>query len=82
MSAMHDFEINELKCSETGENHKPLLYIDGVDGSAGIQLWFNTRSGVSHERLHGLIKHMHELLESCHLEITATSYPQRRTAAR
>jgi hypothetical protein len=65
----HIFKINELKCSETGENYAPQVYIDGADDAHSVQLWFATRSGISHEEVHSLIKQMHSVLASCQVQI-------------
>ena len=76
MDVTHRFEINELKCSETGEpNHAPQVYIDGTDGGRAVQLWFAARPGISHDEIHALIKHMHNVLASCQLQVSANLYP-------
>jgi hypothetical protein len=82
MNAIHTFDINEVKCSETGPNYAPQVYVDGTDGDRAIQLWFATRPGISHEKVHGLIKHMHELLASCHVEVSANPYPRTKSVGR
>ena len=74
----HSFKINELNCSETGENYAPQVYIDGTDGGHSVQLWFATRPGISHDEVHSLIKHMHSVLESCQVQI----HPSAKSAGR
>jgi hypothetical protein len=82
MDVTHRFDINELKWSETGPNYAPQVYIDGVDGDRSVQLWFATRPGTSHDEIHGLIKHMHELLASCQVQISANPYPRAKSVSR
>jgi hypothetical protein len=74
----HIFKINELKCSETGENYAAQVYIDGADGGHIVQLWFATRPGVSHDEVHSLIKQMHNVLESCQVQIHPSAKSARR----
>jgi hypothetical protein len=74
----HTFKINELKCSETGENYAPQVYIDGADENAHCSMWFATRPGISHDEVHSLIKHMHSVLESCQVQI----HPRAKSAQR
>ena len=82
MDVTHRFEINELKCSETGPNYAPQVYIDGVDGDREVQLWFATRPGTSHDEVHRLIKHMHDVLASCHVHISTSPYPRSKSVGR
>jgi hypothetical protein len=48
----HTFKINEVKCSETGENYAPQVYIDEADENAHCSMWFTTRPGISHDEVH------------------------------
>jgi hypothetical protein len=73
-----NFRINELKCSETGENYAPQVYIDGADEDAHCSMWFAPRPGTSHEEIHRLIKHMHDVLESCQVQV----HPRAKSARR
>ena len=50
--------------------------VDGTGGERLAQLWFATRPHVSHEEVHGLIKHMQRLLASCQLQISVNLYAQ------
>jgi hypothetical protein len=74
----HKFKINELKCSETGENYAPQVYLAGTDDEHSVQLWFATRPGISHDEVHSLIKHMHRVLESCQVQINPSAKSARR----
>ena len=65
----HKFKINELKCSETGENYAPQVYIDGTADGRTVSMWFATRPGISHDEVHSLVKHMHSVLETCQVQI-------------
>ncbi|MFY9751426.1 MAG: hypothetical protein WAJ92_02205 [Candidatus Acidiferrales bacterium] len=71
MDITHKFDINELKCSETGTDYAPQIYIDGFDGGRVVQLWFTARPGKSHEEIHKLINHMHDVLKSCDVQVSA-----------
>jgi hypothetical protein len=82
MDVMHNFDINELKCSETGPNYTPQVYVDGADGDRAIQLWFAARPGTSHEEIHQLIKHMHKVLASCQVQVSANPYPHTKAVGR
>jgi hypothetical protein len=66
---IHEFKINELKCSETGENYAPQVYIDGTADGNNVSMWFATRPGISHDEVDSLIKHMHRVLVSCQVQI-------------
>jgi hypothetical protein len=79
MDSTHRFEINELKCSETGPNYSAQVHLDGKDGDHDVQLWFAPRPGVSHDELHRLIEHMHKLLSSCQVQISVSAYPITRS---
>ena len=63
------FKINELKCSETGENYAPQVYIDGADELARCSMWFAPYPGISHDEVNALIEHMQRVLESCQVQI-------------
>jgi len=78
----HTFDINECKCSETGIDHAPQVYVDGFDAGKTIQLWFATRPGVTYDQVHALMKHMHGVLSSCHVQIGKDPYAHRKVASR
>lgn len=82
MDVTHKFDINELKCSETGPNHAPQVYIDGSDGDRVIQLWFAARPGTNHGEIDGLIEQMHKLLASCQLQVSANPHSQGKSVGR
>jgi hypothetical protein len=82
MDVTHTFDINELKCSETGPNYAPQVYVDGSDGDRVVQLWFAARPGTSHDEIHGLIEHMHKLLASFQIQVSANPHPQAKSVGR
>jgi hypothetical protein len=82
MDVTHNFDINELKCAENGPSYKAQVYVDGSDGDRKVQLWFSTRPGTSHEEVHKLIEHMHDVLASCQVQISADPYARAKSGGR
>ena len=78
MDHTHSFDINELKCSETGPNYAPQAYVEGKDGENSVQLWFSAQPGTSHGELHELIEHMRNILASCQVKIHPRALSARR----
>ena len=70
MDQTHIFKINELKCSETGENYAPQVYIGGADENAHRSMWFAPYPGISHDEVDALIEHMQRVLAPCQVRIS------------
>ena len=75
---MYNFIVNECKCSETGENHRPQLYIDGFDGNKSVQLWFAAFPQISHAEVDRVIAEVRRTFKSCHVQVSNNLYAHAR----